>query len=428
MGSIASDDEPEPTVPPRLRSEPVQRALDVTGPSPAPTDLSAAIRDALEGQGTPDLQSRLAHADRLASVGQLAAGIAHEICNPATVLSSNLALLQERAVQGGDHHGDQVQLLQECTAAMEQMMSLVRRLGRFSRLSSQPPQRTDLCELVQTAICFARPSIRHRARLQLVQHELPPVVVDRAALTGVLVNLLVNAQQAIDASGPGAHQIRVTLTPTPSGARLCVEDSGPGVPEDHQPFVFEPFFTRNKEGGLGLGLAICRDVVRSHHGQITVDASDLGGAAFTITLPWETGLAPLAPRPPPAIPPDLKILVIDDDPHVRRAIVRLLSAHRVVQAGSGTEGWRLLFDDQRFDVILCDLVMPAPNGQDLFRRVCSTFPRLSTRFVFVTGDAISPENTDFLESSQAPILAKPFTRLELSVALQQVIRGGSGTP
>jgi len=384
-------------------------------------DLVRAVRYAVERQRAVSMQTRLAHADRLVSVGRLAAGIAHEVNNPATVLMTNLSVLD--SVLGDDEPLEPAllrELVDESLEAITRISSIMRQLTGFSRQRSGGLVELPLHELLEEAVRLARPSMRHRAGLELESGLVPPIVVDRTAMVGVLVNLLVNAQQAVDRAPPDEHRIRVRLDAPEERIVLTVEDSGVGVPEAERDGIFDAFVTR-RDQGLGLGLAICREVVRAHRGTIAVEDSELGGAAFVIRLPFDTGLAATEVPEVPQWTTPLDVLIVDDESNVRRAIVRLLGPHRVRQAASVTEAEAELSQDIVPDVILCDLMLDGELGSTLYRRLQRTAPELAPRVLFVTGGPVTPEAQAFIDEEAPPMISKPFSAAELRFGIQQLL-------
>jgi len=384
-------------------------------------DIVRAVRYAVERQRSIAVQTRLAHADRLVSVGRLAAGVAHEVNNPATVVMTNLSVLQTALESERElDRGLVAELVSESAQSIERISSIMRQLTGFSRQRSGGLVEVPLHELLDETVRLARPSMRHRAKLTLEAGLVPPVVVDRTAMVGVLVNLLVNAQQAVDRAPPGEHEIRVRLHAPQDRIVLRVEDSGIGVKESDRDGIFDAFVTQ-REHGLGLGLAICREVVRAHRGTIRVEDSPLGGAAFVIELPLDTGLEATSVPDVPQWTTPLDILVLEDETNVRSAIVRLLGPHRVREASTIREARELLEGGLLPDVILCDLMLDNELGTTFYEGLRAESPRLADRVLFVTGGAVTPEAQKFLDREAPPVLEKPFGAAELRFSIQQLL-------
>lgn len=383
--------------------------------------IGCAVQIALGRRRVATMQSRLAHADRLASAGQLAAGVAHEVNQPATVLTSNLELLQD-VMKGASSYDPGLvhELITESLQSVDRIASVLRQLIGFARQRSAGFTAMSLHLVVDEAVRLARPTMRHRARLDVQAPPTRALVVDRTALVGVVVNLLVNAQQAIDAAPLGPHAIRVALSETAGGVLLTVEDSGPGVAEQSRDEIFDAFVTR-RDDGLGLGLAICREVVESHRGRIHVEQSAMGGAAFVVELPYDTGRQ-VAQRPSvPDWTTPLDVLVLDDQPDARRAIAKQLGLHRVVEASTVHEAWAIIQGGPTPDVILCDLMLDGELGSALYERIASERPELVRHVLMITGGAVTPEAQSFLSNVDPPTLFKPFKAVELRFGIQQLL-------
>jgi CheY-like chemotaxis protein len=254
----------------------------------------------------------------------------------------------------------------------------------------------------------------------------------------LLVNLLMNASEAIPAGDAEANVISVSARAQPDGrVRIEVEDTGRGIAPADAVRVFEPFWTA-KTTGMGLGLAICLGIVSSLRGEIFVDserAANARGARFVVILP--TGEARLsspastAVTPPPAIAGPLRgrVLIVDDEQRLAEALRLALSAdHDVQVATRGKRALEILLADPSFDVVLCDLLLPDLNGADLFEEVAARFPELAKRFIFLTGGAFSARTRDFLQGVANARLEKPFDLVTLErLVNEQVVLGRSST-
>jgi CheY-like chemotaxis protein len=238
----------------------------------------------------------------------------------------------------------------------------------------------------------------------------------------VLVNLLLNACHAIDElPGPG-HVIRLSAAPWSDGVMISVEDTGPGIPAVLKDRVLEPFFTtKGRELGTGLGLSIANEVASQHGGALHIGQSPLGGAMVGLFLPTHRladTVTEEEPLEPAELTRSLRILLIDDEPAILRALSRSLAPHAVETASSGFEALEKLERSPDFDLILCDLSMPRMNGAQVFSHAVTWDERLRERFVIVTGGAVTPELRRFIEEETVPVLQKPFSR----TALQSVLR------
>jgi CheY-like chemotaxis protein len=242
----------------------------------------------------------------------------------------------------------------------------------------------------------------------------------------VLVNVLINAAQAIPKPSAKEQRISVKSRLLPDyRVEITVSDTGVGIPPHALPQLFDPFSTSKLRGdGAGLGLAICKRILQELDGSIVI-TSELGaGTTVTITLP-EAEPVMLGDSTPQAshrrlTPRPLRILIVEDERPIARALARMLTSHQVSLLHDGPSALELLRVDSDFDVILCDLMMPGLSGAELYRKLASRSPRLRSRFVFMTGGAVTPETQSFLETSATEVLWKPFTPASVWDCIQRV--------
>lgn len=366
------------------------------------------------------LEARLAAADRMSSLGELAAGLVHEINNPISYALANVSFAGEAveallaaAPPSSDVH-ELGGALRDARLGLERVRDLVRNLKTFSRVDEEPFQPVDLHAALEAACSMSRNEVKHRARL--VQRHAPGTWVrgDEGKLAQVFVNLLVNAAQAIPDGRADENTVSLEVVPWPGG-RLAIEvsDTGHGIRAEHLPRLFDPFFTTKPKGlGTGLGLSICDSIVRAHGGHIEVETCPGEGTCVRVVL--SPGPPPAAAAPPSAAPAPGRrgrVLVVDDEPRVCDALARLVSGqHELRGATSGRAALELVRAGERFDAILCDVMMPELNGVQLQRAVAEIAPALAARFAFMTGGAFSAEAGCLLAESGAPVLRKPFER------------------
>ncbi len=378
------------------------------------------------------MRERLVIADRMASLGTLAAGVAHEINNPLTYVLGNLHHVREEiAAKGGAVHDDLEDALREAMLGAERVREIVRELKTFSRGDAAPLGPVDVVATLDASLAMAANEIRHRARLEKHYDPVPRVLGNASRLGQVFLNLLINAAQALPVGRAADHVITVA-TSTLADGRAVVEiaDSGPGIAPEVLPHVFDPFFTTKPTGeGTGLGLSICHGIVSSLGGEIAVETALGQGTCFRIVLPPSPPGSVMPRRDlPRSDPPQLRrrVLVIDDEALVGRSIRRALRGHDVVVATSGREGLRLVLEDSAFDVVLCDLMMPDLSGMDLYEAVAARRRELADRFVLMSGGAFSDAAKSFLERVPNARINKPFAVDELRELLLGVAAPTAG--
>ncbi|WP_375755385.1 PAS domain S-box protein [Corallococcus exercitus] len=386
------------------------------------------------------LQARLTLADRLASVGTLAAGIAHEINNPLAFVLSNLAFLSDefrhhlspgpgvRGVRPPDVAEWQEVLGEACEGA-ERVRQIVRQLKTFSRPDEERMTPVDVHAVLDSVVMMAANEIRHRARLRREYGTVPQVMANEGRLCQVFLNLVVNAAQAIPEGS--AHDHEVVLATRVSGGQVVVEvrDTGSGIAPEVMGRIFDPFFTTKPVGvGTGLGLSICHGIISGLGGDILVETTVGKGSTFRVVLP--------APRPDPAVrPPEVsvpdvpvvprgRVLVVDDEPAVGRVLQRLLRGHDVEVATSGRQALERMSRAPGFDAVLCDVMMPDLAGRDVYEAVRREYPGLERRFVFVSGGAFTSGAREFLERIPNPLLEKPFDEARVRGAVEELVRHG----
>ncbi|MCX4241099.1 hybrid sensor histidine kinase/response regulator [Paraliomyxa miuraensis] len=381
--------------------------------------LVAFARDLTERKR---MQASLQKADRLASVGSLAAGVAHEINNPLAYVLANLELLGEDLGQlklpDGSGFDQTIQrTLQEAAEGANRVRRIVRDLRSFARADEEALQSVDIHEVIDAAIDIADNEIRHRARLEKDYGEVPAVRGAPGRLTQVFLNLLVNAAHAIPEEAYGDQFIRVSTRAEKGNVYIDISDTGSGIPDDIIDRIFDPFFTTKAQGmGTGLGLSICHGIVTGLGGEIKVQSRMGEGSTFSVMLPASD--VPVLRRRDPSRPHEvavaqpMRILVVDDEPSIGAGIKRALGGHTVEVAGSGREAIDAC-EANEFDLVLCDVMMPDVSGMDVYSHISETRPDYGKRFVFMTGGAFTPKAREFLESVANEHIEKPFSIREL---------------
>ncbi|MFL5344037.1 MAG: PAS domain S-box protein [Hyalangium sp.] len=382
-----------------------------------------------------NLQARLVMADRLASVGTLGAGVAHEINNPLAYMLVNLHLIRvglERleAIASPSAIEPLQQLVQETTEGAERIAGIVQDLKTFARGEQEARLGpVDVRRSVELACKMADNMLRHRARLVLDFDSVPLVEANESRLCQVFLNLLLNAAQAIPEGEPAErHEVSVRLrSPFPGQVVVEVRDTGVGMTAEVLSRVFDPFFTTKAIGaGTGLGLSICHGIIESMKGTISAESVPGKGSTFRVVLratPQELE-APARPSPQGLVAgasvPRGRILVVDDEPNVTVSLRRALSTeHEVAMANSARDALAMLARERAFDVILCDVMMPGMTGMDLYAELEKTAPELAGRVVFMTGGAFTPRAVSFLQSVANPKLGKPLNLEELRMLVSR---------
>lgn len=375
-------------------------------------------------------EQHLRRAERLASIGTLLGGVAHELNNPLSAVLgfTELLLMQERPREERED-------LETIRREAERMAKIVTDLRLLARDTQEQPEgrreRVDLNDVVQHVLRTRAYSLRTRnveVRAELGP-DLPAVLADRGQMEQVVLNLVVNAEQAL-ALAVGEAVLVVRTRATASGASLWVADTGPGITANHLERVFDPFFTTKAPGeGTGLGLSLAHTIVSEHGGQIRVDSRPGEGAVFQVDLPRAAGRAgvePGADDDEPAVAP-LRVLLVDDEDAVRRVVARFLRrrGHHVDEAADGRAALDLIAAARAracYDVIVSDLRMPGLGGDELLARLREDGEGMDRRLIFFSGDTASAEAVRALAASRVPVLAKPVSMNELARAVEGMPR------
>jgi signal transduction histidine kinase len=367
-------------------------------------------------------------AERMASVGQLVASVAHEINNPLAFVKGNLEFVAaELALRGDTRDLPLVEALEDSDVGVDRIAVIVRDLKLLSRVDDERRASVDVTDVLESALQLANNQIRHRATVVRKLASIPPVMANEGKLVQVFLNLLVNAAQAIPEGRAGSNEIVIeTTSAAGSGVvRILVRDSGAGIAPELLERIFDPFFTTKAVGsGTGLGLSICKGIVETLGGTISVSSRLGQGTAFVIELPIGDA-KPTVDRDsgPPLKAHYLRILVVDDEPMARRMLARTLRGHAVVAVASVDEALATLGAVPPFDLILCDVMMPERTGLEMHAEVTRRWPELLARLVFMSGGAFTPALQAFLEQPSIQRLDKPVTRRALNdlVARMQTI-------
>ncbi|PTL83073.1 MASE1 domain-containing protein [Vitiosangium sp. GDMCC 1.1324] len=378
------------------------------------------------------LQAKLVSAERIAAVGTLAAGVGHEINNPLSYLLLNLDEAEEGLAKGPQGLAEARARLESAREGAERIRVIVRDLKVFSRQEGEERAMLDVNEVVVPALRMAAPAVRPRARLVEEFGRPPRVMGSEARLGQVMLNLLVNALQAIPEGSPELHEVRVRTGSDDSGRALVeVSDTGCGMSPTVLARIFDPFFTtKSSAEGTGLGLAICQQIVQAHGGELRVRSEEGKGSVFTILLPSAEArpsrtpvpvVVPSAPSAPVATQ-RRRILIIDDEPRLAQSMRMLIEpSHDVSVTTRGAEALAWVDEGQRFDLVLCDLQMPGTTGMDVYSHLRQHAPELAERLVFISGGAYTQATRDFVRSVRNRILEKPVRPDELLATIDEAL-------
>jgi PAS domain S-box-containing protein len=402
---------------------------EVTGGIGVCTDVTESRR----------LQSRVIQEDRIHAIGTLAASVAHEINNPLTYVLGGLEeargeledLADELAALGASLGDDRVlaaararlerarEILVPTLAGTQRIRQVTRELSTFTRPNDERLAVLDLPSVARSVLKLVRKEIEARARLVEELGPSPPVQANEARLVQVLVNLLMNAWQALPAPDPARHVIGVRTATEDGQALVEIWDSGPGVPPALRSQIFEPFVTTKDIGaGTGLGLFVCRNVVKALHGGIEVHDAPGGGALFRVRLPAVAPVAAAGPAPNGAPAPAAgrrgRVLIIDDDALVARSLASRVAGGpfevRIVH--DGRVGLEILLADVGLDLVYCDLMMSGFSGMDVYEEARRRAPEHAAKVVFMSGGAFTDEAREFLAERRQAFVQKPFDILE----------------
>jgi two-component system cell cycle sensor histidine kinase/response regulator CckA len=392
--------------------------LTCTGaPAAAPgcIEVVALVRDVserkrLEDQSR-DLHHQLQQAEKLAALGQTISGVAHELNNPLATILSWAERLSERPADETTRRGLEVILSESERAAR-----IVRSLLTFARKRQTTRLMVDLNEIVRDTLALRayEQRVSNIAIATSFAESLPPVFADSHQIKQVLLNLLINAEQAmLSAHGRGLLSVHTRHDRDRNTAVIEVQDDGPGIVEDLQQKIFDPFYTTKEVGkGTGLGLSVAYAIVQEHGGRIWVSSARGRGSSFFVELPAGTQYQSKQAAADPVALEQFKgrrVLVIEDEPALATALAEALAdaGFVVERAADGEEGLTAIAHHE-YDLVVCDLKMPRLDGMQFYRAMAAATPSLSRRVIFVTGAVAGTDAESFLEETGCRWLAKPF--------------------
>jgi PAS domain S-box-containing protein len=379
------------------------------------------------------MEAQLMLADRLASLGTMAAGVAHEINNPLTWLMGNISYVLETMDEQRDGIGldddtfdDLHKSLSDSLSGADRIRTIVLDLKLFAHTKENADASADITRVLHSTLRMLHNELSHRAELVLDVAPVPPVVGDEARLGQVLTNLLVNAIQALP--DERHHENRIVVRVADRGAHVLFEvsDNGVGIASEVRAHIFDPFFTTKRVGqGTGLGLSICHSIVTLLGGRIEVESRPGVGTTFRVYLQSAQPPEARAPAPSPASPrtPRRRILCIDDEVDMGDTFARMLGRHHEVTFETdGSRAIARVRAGERYDAIICDIMMPSMNGMEFYRALRDLAPDLAERCGFVTGGTFTAAARAFVETlPRTRVLEKPFGRDSVTAFVQRLV-------
>ncbi|MGE0109440.1 MAG: ATP-binding protein [Bdellovibrionales bacterium] len=371
-------------------------------------------------------QEALQQSEKMAALGGLLAGVAHELNNPLSVVMGQSTLLIEGETQP--------KTKERATKIFKASDRAARIIKSFLALARRkPPERKDfnLNEIIHNSLELLGYQFRN-ANIALtleLDETLPMVMGDSDQMTQVMTNLALNAAQAMDNwDGPRKLKIK-SETKEDNMILVSVIDSGPGIPEELRARVFEPFFTtKSSSGGTGVGLALCHNIIEGHDGHLSIQESPGGGATFLMRLPISQGcieeVAEEQDLEVPSTGNKYKLLLVDDEVELLQTLADLLEplGHEIDLAANGEIAIRKL-QKTKFDAIISDLRMPVMDGPTMYAQICRTLPDYKDRIIYVTGDTLSPHVNEFLKNNPVlPVIEKPYRLADVLTALEALFK------
>lgn len=382
--------------------------------------IVASARDVTESKR---LEQQLLQSEKLAAIGQMVSGVAHELNNPLTAILGMSDLVRERATDDASRR--QIELVQK---QARKAVGLVQGLLNFSRPSRPKSQHVRLGELITRAIELQQFVLASRNITVDVDpaSKFPEIQADPNQVVQVFVNLLANAEQSI-AAVRDHGKISIRIAEMEGKAEVLVDDDGPGIPAEIRSKIFDPFFTtRRSTGGTGLGLTICLVILKEHGGTIEVQSSPSGGARFRILLPVSRS-APQSAAEPSSLSQlngikGCSILIVEDEEGIRELVEEGLRARgaAVESVRTGEEAWGKI-SARSYDVVVCDFNLGGVSGLELFDRVRNRPGANHPKFLFITGEIVDSSQIAALEAKGSFALQKPFQMAELISTIEKFI-------
>ena len=392
--------------------------------------IEALVRDVSERKKlddrTRDIFHQLLQAEKMAALGQTISGVAHELNNPlATILSWAERLSQRPTLEDSVRRG-----LETIFSESERAARIVRNLLTFARKRQTTRAMVDVNFVVRETLALRayEQSVTNITVIDALAAGLPQVFADGHQVQQVLLNLVINAEQAmLSANGRGVLVVRTWHDPDQEAVILEINDDGPGIADDVQSKIFDPFFTTKEVGkGTGLGLTVAYAIVQEHGGRIRLESHPNAGASFYVELPVTGASFSQTPASRSRLQEPVEalagstILVVEDEVALAGAVIEALRdvGYLVEHASDGEEAL-VKVRQQAFDLLICDLKMPRMDGMAFYRTLSAVVPGLARRVIFVTGDVAGTDAERFLEESGCKWLAKPFRLGDLLRAVRE---------
>lgn len=409
-------------------------AIDVDGRR----ELMSVVRDVSERRA---LHTKLLESDRLSTFGMMAAGIAHEINNPLAYVMANTEVMSRalprlagtlrRTPSASDV--DQVareiaqceEMLRVVSEGIDRVRTIVRDLKAFSRSEPERGGLVDLHHTLDSSLNIARSELRHRARVVRSYGDIGPVRGSTTRLGQVFLNLIINGAHAIGAARRGGGELRVQTAVCADGwTAVSITDNGTGIAEGTKQRLFEPFYTTKVGEGTGLGLYISRCIVEEHGGRIEVDSTQGEGTTVQVLFPpYDPRRELPQKRRPPQVESRMRVLIVDDEPAIGASFRAVLApTHDVVCETRAVAAAERLQRGERFDAILCDVMLPERSGVDFVEGLRRERPLEAARVVFMTGGILDGDTRTRLAETGLPMLDKPISRDELLAAIEGAAR------
>jgi two-component system NtrC family sensor kinase len=397
---------------------------------------TAAIREAHERLQRElaqrhQIEAQLRRAQKLEALGRLAAGIAHEINNPLAFVIANMQYVREALTLPPEALAkapfDELRAaLSEAVVGGERIKQIVRDLKAFAQPHDESVTVVDVRPVIDFSLKMTASEVRRRAQLETRFDEVPPVWAIAGRLEQVFVNLLINAAHAVPSGKARENTIRVTVRAHGDNVAIEIADTGVGIPASDLERIFDPFFTTKPVGvGTGLGLSICHSIVSAFGGELTVESEEGKGSTFRVSLPAARYAAD-APEAQPTeerMPAVARILLVDPEPSIVKAMRRVLSAHKIEATDSGLEALALC-QRRRFDLVLYDVMTGDCPAPDVYRRLHELGDGAERRMVFTSAGALPAEVAAFVVETGVPCLDKPFDASDIDRLLRDRKRGG----